>query len=427
MEAKRDQNYVPTILAVSSDDENATVVLLADPSTGRLLVDVSGGMGTSEVDNSIFTANESLGSPIMGFVTATTVSSGNIGAVGMDTDRNLKISIEADNVGIGGGVEYQEDAAHSSGATGKLALAVRNDAGGSLSDTDGDYSVLQVNANGKLYTIEENSTAILEDTANIDANVATLAGAVDGTSMVVVGNIASNSADSGNPIKIGGVYNSTLPTLDDGDRGDIQLDSRGRMITQDVGINTALDGSELQVDIVAPLPAGSNQIGKVQSVGDVAHDTADSGNPIKIGARATNSIEGQTQVANADRTDMVADLNGVLITRPHTTLEEIISERVANTDGAPTAFSNFGAGGATIHNYLTTISIYNASATDGYVDFRDGTGGAVVFTMAAPTLGGSIVNLPVPLKFAVNTAIAYDVSGALTTVYISVVGFQAQG
>lgn len=40
------------------------------------------------------------------------------------------------------------------------------------------------------------------------------------------GNVASGATDSGNPVKVGGRYNSTLPTLTDGQRGDIQLTSK---------------------------------------------------------------------------------------------------------------------------------------------------------------------------------------------------------
>lgn len=43
-----------------------------------------------------------------------------------------------------------EDAAHSSGDAGIQMLAVRSDAGGSLSGTDGDYSPLQVDSSGAL-------------------------------------------------------------------------------------------------------------------------------------------------------------------------------------------------------------------------------------------------------------------------------------
>jgi hypothetical protein len=44
------------------------------------------------------------------------------------------------------------------------------------------------------------------------------------------GNVASGAADSGNPVKMGGKYNSTLQTLSNGQRGDVQLTSRGAVI-----------------------------------------------------------------------------------------------------------------------------------------------------------------------------------------------------
>lgn len=40
------------------------------------------------------------------------------------------------------------------------------------------------------------------------------------------GSVAAGATDAGNPIKVGGVYNSTLPTLTNGQRGDLNLDSR---------------------------------------------------------------------------------------------------------------------------------------------------------------------------------------------------------
>lgn len=43
------------------------------------------------------------------------------------------------------------------------------------------------------------------------------------------GNVASGAADSGNPVKVGGTYNATIPTLDDAQRGDVQLDASGNL------------------------------------------------------------------------------------------------------------------------------------------------------------------------------------------------------
>ena len=271
-------------------------------------------------------------------------------------------------------------------------------------------------------------------TQSVDANdAAALACDTDG---------ALHIADGGNSITIDGTVTANLSSTDN-----TVLDN---MDTSLNNIEAAVSGSEMQVDHVGSIPAGSNAIGKLAAnsgvdigdvdvtslpastntlevVGDVAHDAAAAGNPVQAGVRATNSVEGLTQVANADASFVSSDLNGCIITREHTTLEEIISERVSNTNGTSTAFSNFAAGGSGIHNYITTISIYNSSSTDGYVDFRDGTGGSVIFTAPAPQTGGSVITFPVPLKGAANTALAFDVSGAISTVYISVVGFQAQG
>ncbi len=45
----------------------------------------------------------------------------------------------------------------------------------------------------------------------------------------VAGTIASGATDSGNPVKVGGVYNAVAPTLTDGQRGDLQLTVGGRL------------------------------------------------------------------------------------------------------------------------------------------------------------------------------------------------------
>lgn len=160
--------------------------------------------------------------------------------------------------------------------------------------------------------------------------------------------------------------------------------------------------------------------------GNVAHDTADSGNPVKIGAKAESSLAGVTLVADADRTDTYADIDGVLVTKPLTTYGDIIVTRVTDTGGTSTAFTAFGAVAST-RNFVSTITVYNSSTTNGFLDIRDGTAGTVIYTIPLPALGGATINFPVPLRQpTANTALAYDVSAALTTVYISVVGFQSK-
>jgi hypothetical protein len=50
--------------------------------------------------------------------------------------------------------------------------------------------------------------------------------------------------------------------------------------------------------------------GSLQIIGDVAHDAADSGNPLKIGGKASTGVAEPTAVANGDRTDAWFDEHG---------------------------------------------------------------------------------------------------------------------
>lgn len=55
--------------------------------------------------------------------------------------------------------------------------------------------------------------------------------------------VASGATDAGNPTKTGAVYNSTLPTFTNGQRGDTQLTARGSTRVQSYGITyTGADG-----------------------------------------------------------------------------------------------------------------------------------------------------------------------------------------
>lgn len=54
----------------------------------------------------------------------------------------------------------------------------------------------------------------------------------DNNTVTAVGTVAAGSADNGNPLKIGGIYNTTKPTLTNGLRGDAQLGSRGALVVQ---------------------------------------------------------------------------------------------------------------------------------------------------------------------------------------------------
>lgn len=85
---------------------------------------------------------------------------------------------------------------------------------------------------------------------------------------VDVGNVANGTTDSGNPIKIGGVYRSVPPTLSDGQRGDIQVDSSARLIIRPLTVSdvvSAVQSGAWTTGRTWTLSNGSDSISAVQS------------------------------------------------------------------------------------------------------------------------------------------------------------------
>lgn len=346
-----------------------------------------------------------------------------------DTNDAVKVQIEADNVGIGGGTQYAVNAVAGATDTGTLALVVRDDSLTTLSEADGDYTQLRVSSTGALHV-----------TGNV-TNAGTFAVQVDGAALTALQLIDDAVHTDDAAFTLGTSKGMMMmgfagtQSVNSNDAAALACDTDGALHISDGGNSLTVDGTvSVSGTVTVDLGANNDVVQatasnfNAQVVGNVANDIADSGNPVKVGAHATNSVEGETQVANNDRVDLKADLNGVMLTRNATTLEELISERVSDTGGNSTNFTTFNAGGAGIHNYITSVTIHNAHAsTNGYVDLRDGSAGSIIWTFPAPANGGATHNFDPPLKGAANTALAYDVSAAITTVYISVNGFQAQG
>ena len=122
----------------------------------------------------------------------------NVQAIKTDAAGDLQIDVGSITPGTGAtdlGKAIQS--AQGTTDTGVAALVVRNDTLADLSGADGDYTPLQVNATGALYTTVDSSalptgaaTSALQTAGNnllttIDADTSSLAGAVSGTEMQV--------------------------------------------------------------------------------------------------------------------------------------------------------------------------------------------------------------------------------------------------
>jgi hypothetical protein len=156
--------------------------------------------------------------------------------------------------------------------------------------------------------------------------------------------------------------------------------------------------------------------------GNVAHDTADAGSPVKVGGTAIAGLNGATLVAAADRTTLYAGLDGALIVRPYCGLEDIVTGTASNTDG--TSFAVIAAGAAGIKHYLTQVTIVNTSTTSIFCEIKDNATTKTVIPV--PAQAGATVTFPVPIPGTAATAWNCDPSAATTTVYCSMVAFKSK-
>ena len=199
----------------------------------------------------------------------------------------------------------EEDAQHATGDYGIMPLAVRNDTLAALAGTDGDYAPLQVDADGALYiagTVDLGSTdnAVLDNILSKNTEIETTVNAIQ-TAVEILddwddsnyANVNINLAGSDAPTGGGAESGALRVTLANDSTGVISIDDGGNTITVDGTVtanlgttdNAVLDaiaaslalldnsiasGNELQVDVVAALPAGDNNIGNVDIASSVA-------------------------------------------------------------------------------------------------------------------------------------------------------------
>lgn len=153
------------------------------------------------------------------------------------------------------------------------------------------------------------------------ATIATNTGSVNltslsGTSLVgggvagllaVGGNVASAATDSANPVKVGGVFHTSLPTFTDGQRGDLQIGQKGALITQLTGANTTT--------AIGAAGTGSDGIGAFTALGVASAQLLENGTNFdrarEISAALTSGM-GTAAVAIAPTSAAAAGITPVL-------------------------------------------------------------------------------------------------------------------
>ena len=331
-----------------------------------------------------------------------------------------------------------EDAAHQSGDPGIQSFAVRNDSDASLAGTTGDYTPLQVDANGYLKV-------------NIKAGA--------GSGGTALADKAAFTEGTTSHTPIGGVYNETIsadPTEDQAAAVRITAkraihvnlrDSAGAELT--AGAQYAEDAVHASGDMLTMAGAvrrdtaavgsgadGDNSTFNVDNagrlwariVGDSAHDAAISGSPVRVAGRGMSADF--AAVATGDTVDLLASLLGKLViltdALPANTWSYAAPAGGLVTTSGVTAKAAAGAG---IRNYVSKIQFMNSHQTIGTeVVIRDGAAGTVLWRGWAQFPGGGAeVEFKPPLRGTANTLIeiAEVTTTATAGVLVNLQGFVA--
>ena len=189
-------------------------------------------------------------------------------------------------------------------------------------------------------------------------------------------------------------------------------------ISATVQVAIASQSATLNVNVAA-WSATANVIAR----GDIAHDSPDSGNPLKIGGIASN-VE-RTAVAALDRVDAWFDLVGRLVTAPWHA-DELSGTSTTLSATVQTAIQAAPAAGLSL--YICSVLATNKSATQVRVKLRESptsTGVLKVQGDCASSGGGFFWKPMRPWKLPSATALGGAVSPAASDVAITVEFFTA--
>jgi hypothetical protein len=385
-----DASITGTAMLWEDTGDTLRAVSAAKPLPVNIVAGAGAG-GTSIVDDAVFTPATSAITPAGGIYRSSRdlVDDGDAGAFAMSQRRALVTTLES----IAGQAVNVATLPNPDWTLGGLQVAVhgviagdttfggteyglplfgkRHDANTSLATSDGRFAPFQMDSNG-----------------NLKVNV--IAGSTAGTQFAE--DTAHASGDSGTlslAVRVGDTLAALAGT--DGDYIPFATDASGSLW---VTLSTM-----------------------AQVIGSVAHDSADTEFPVKIGGRANSAL--RTPVADNDRTDAFFDDEGALVSRKAVG-STLVDGNASNTDGTSTQV--IAAQTAGVRTYLCDVEVTNTHATQfAYVELKDGT--TVRATLPVPPSGGVVKHFDPPLRGSAATAWNFDPSAATTTLICSMSGY----
>lgn len=429
------------VLAVRNDSNTAMTSTNGDYSP--IAVNANGAVAINDGGNSI-TVDGSVTSTISGTVSVSVDAD----TVGLATEATL-LNVDTSTKDIARATKLEDDPSVD-GDRGMFVLAVRNDANAVVTDTDGDYSQISVNSKGAVAINDGGNSITVDGTVGVSGTVTvsgTVAATQSGTwilganSGVDIGDVTVNNAggasavniqDGGNSITVDGTVAATqsgtwiLGANSGVDIGDVTINNASgasAVNIQDGGNSITVDGT------VAATQSGT---WNVVAAGDVAHDTADSGNPVKIGFQAETSLP--TAVASNDRSNGVSDRYGrQLVGHIDPGMQTWKSFNATSTQtGAtvwqPTAGNRVAITYMGVSSYGTTsarvILWFGASGDTTYTAGTDQLVWAGSFAPSTTSKPGAIVTFPHPIFAATTDHYLKITTDAGISIDVTVYGYE---
>lgn len=212
--------------------ERALSVAIVD-GAGNQVTSFGGSGGTSATDDAAFTAASGSGTPMMAFATADSVDSGDVGVVAMTTARAMHVAVQGTVTVSDGSGSLTVDGTVELGATSLAALE----------------------------TIELGATSLAALESLTTINAVTTVGTIT-NAVTVVGSAAEDAAASGNPVLVGGRYDSSARTLETGDVGALAVNASGQLLVEIAagagsGGTSAADGATFTRNTTSITPVGA--------------------------------------------------------------------------------------------------------------------------------------------------------------------------
>lgn len=383
---------------------------------GNLKVTVTNGAsgGTSSVDDSAFTAGVGSGTPMMGFATADTVDSGDVGVLAMDINRNLKVIAQSNS-----GVDIGDVTINN--ASGASAVNIQ-DGGNSITvDNAGTFPV-QLNASQTTTTgsITTSTTTItVTDLAGVGAVTVGIFGtyagvnvtfemSLDGTNWVVAIAVPANSIA---PTPIAGttgvlVTNSTnvwnvSPLL-----GVAQFRVRATAFgSGSASVRIEPSAQFTQPTAVVTSPTAANFLATVVGTGAFVTQatlsaettkvigTVNQGTSPWVVSNATTSVVGNGAAATAQRVTIANDSTGVLASIGSITtgvIPGVTANSLGKAEDAGHTSSDVGVFALAVRNDNAATSVTTTNADYSQIS-TDITG--TVFTRSSPANTSTLSNV----------------------------------